>query len=275
MAKRTPLQQRKWFYPVVYAALFIVSMLPLYTETPYLPQDTQAVIISLLRVADLPYKAFAPIFHIATLLIIALVFYRPGKMGRLVAGYMGVNYLVIAAIESMGRTEEYGFVVHTGGLVGYMVLAIAWLVVAVKNDLKPAFRRLKLYEYAFLLLALLAFWGPYVAVDTTVRPQFNPLFLLTQPDYGMTFCFTTPVFLLGLILFFPSVDPFAYRITAFTGLIYGLFNVMHWFNPDMRWMGFLHLPLLLLSAYALILPRIQARLPADVHIVAPKETPTH
>ncbi len=256
MTNSNLIKQRKWLYPVVYVVLFIISMLPLYTEKPYLPQNTQDVIISLLRVAVTPYTAFAPLFHIATLLIVALIFFRPGKMGRLVAGYMGLNYLIIAAIQSMGRTDEYGFVVHTGGLIAYLILGITWLVVAAKNDLTPSFKRLKLPEYGLLLLAVLAFWGPYIAVSTSVQPNFDPLLLLTSPDYGMTFCLTTPVFLLGLILFYPSVNPFAYRITAFNGLIFGLFNMMHWFNPGIRWMGFLHLPLLILSVYALLLPRI-------------------
>jgi hypothetical protein len=30
--------------------------------------------------------------------------------------------------------------------------------------------------------------------------NFNPLLLLTSPDYGLTYCFMTPVFLFLLIL---------------------------------------------------------------------------
>ncbi len=255
MTNSNPTNQRRWLYPVIYLVLFIISMLPLFTQKPYLPQNTQDVIISLLRVAVTPYAVFAPLFHVATLLIVALIYFKPGKLGRLVAGYMGLNYLIIAAVQSMGRTDEYGFVVHTGGLIAYLILGITWLVVAAKNDLSPSFKRLNLPEYGLLLLAVLAFWGPYMTVRTTVQPSFDPLLLLTSPDYGMSFCLTTPVFLLGLILFYPSVNRFAYRITAFNGLIYGLFNMTHWFNPDTRWMGFLHLPLLILSIYALALPR--------------------
>lgn len=257
MTNSNPIKQRKWLYPVVYVVLFIISMAPLYTEKPYLPQNTQDVLISLFMVAGAPYMAYAPLFHIATLLIVALIFYRPAKMGRLVAGYMGLNYLIIAVTGTMGQTKEYGFVVHTGGLIVYIILGITWLVVAAKNDLTSSFKRLTLPEYGLLLLAVLAFWAPYTMVNTTVQPHFDPLLLLTSPDYGMTFCFTTPVFLLGLILFYPSVNPFAYRATAFNGLIYGLFNLTHWFNVDTRWMGFLHLPLLILSVYALILPKIK------------------
>jgi hypothetical protein len=258
-----PISARKWFYPLVYLVLFIISMLPLYTEKPYPPQDTQEVIISLLMVAGGPYKALAPVFHLATLVLVTLIFYRPEKMGRLVAGYMGLNYLVIVITETIGQTQKYGFVVHTGGVIAYLILGITWLVVAAKNDLRPSFRRLTIPEYGLLLLALLAFWSPYRVVNTTVQPNFDPLLLLTSPDYGMTFCLTTPVFLFGLILFYPAVNGFAYRLIAFNGFLYGLLNLTHWFSADRRWMGFLHLPLLIISLYALILPKIAKKPKAD------------
>jgi hypothetical protein len=257
------IKRPQWFYPLVYAALFIISMVPLYAEKPYLPQETQEVIISLLMIAAAPYAAYAPLFHIATLLIAGFVFFRPGKLGRLVAGYMGLNYLVIALTETMGHTQRYGFVVHTGGLIADVLLGATWLGVALKNDLRASFRKLSRFEYALGLLALLAFWAPYTMVNTVVQPRFDPLLLLTSPDYGMTFCLTTPVFIFGLILFYPSVNAFAYRITAFSGFIYGLFNLTHWFSDERRWMGVLHLPLLILSLYALLLPRL-SKTPPDL-----------
>lgn len=249
-------KQRKWLYPVLYAAFFIISMLPLYTEKPYPPQETQDVIVNLLMVATTPYNAYAPIFHVLTLLMIALIAWQPVKMGRVWAGYMGLNYLIIALVQTMGTTAKYGFVLHTGGMVMYGVLGLVWLVVAFRNDLQTSFRSIS-WQYLLLLpLALLAFWGPYVASGIGVKPDFNPLLLLVSPDYGLAFCFTTPIFLFLLILFYPQVNMFAYRITAFNGLLYGVFNLTYWFKPELRWMGFLHLPLLIISVYALILPQL-------------------
>jgi hypothetical protein len=46
------------------------------------------------------------------------------------------------------------------------------------------------------------------------------------------------------------VDRFALRVTAFNGLLYGLYNLTHWFNPDRVWMGVMHVPLLVLSSVA-------------------------
>jgi hypothetical protein len=252
-------KQRKWLYPVLYAAFFVISMLPLYTDKPYPPQATQDVLISLLRVSTTPYKAYAPIFHVLTLLLVAWIGWRPASMGRVLAGYMGLNYLIIALAQTMGTTAQYGFVLHTGGMVLNAVLGLVWLLVAWRNELQTSFRSISWRHLLLLPLAVLVFWAPYAASGNGVRPDFNPLLLLVSPDYGLTFCFTTPIFLFLLILSYPRVNGLAYRITAFNGLLYGVLNLTHWFTPELRWMGFLHLPLLIMSAYALMLPRMWAK----------------
>ena len=247
----------KWFYPLIFLGIILINIIPSYSELPYAPQDAQDVIINLLMVAIEPYRAYAPIFHLATILIACGMLWKPARMGRLVAGYMGLNFLIIGLAQTMGQTEKYGFVVHLAALATMLLLGIAWLVVAVRGQLLLSRQKLQLPEYGLLLLALLAYWGPYRVVGGTIQPDFDPRLLLISPDYGLMFCFTTPVFLLGLILFRAQGSQFAYRLTAFSGLLYGLFNLTHWFNPDTWWMGFLHLPLLLISAYALFLPKIE------------------
>ena len=44
-------KKRRWLYPVIYVLFFVISMLPVYAEKPFAPQDTQDVIINLLMVA--------------------------------------------------------------------------------------------------------------------------------------------------------------------------------------------------------------------------------
>lgn len=53
------------------------------------------------------------------------------------------------------------------------------------------------------------------------------------------------------------MDPFAFRVTAFNALIYGLLNLIHWFNPDMVWMGVLHIPLLVMPLVALLMTLLE------------------
>ena len=253
--QKVRLTERKWFYPVVFFLFFLVSVLPPYAEKGFEPQNTQDVIINLLMVATAPYQAWAPIFHIGTLLLIIFIAAYPEKPGRVLSVYMGGNYLIIAFAQSLGVTEKYGFVVHTAGLVAFFILGLTWLWAAFKGGMEPSFRKLRWFHYLLMPLALLAFWSPYAIKGTAIVPDFDPLLLLTSPDYGLTFCLTTPVFLYLLIVFYPKVNRFAYRITAFNGLLYGLFNLTHWFSPDTRWMGVLHVPLLGLSIFALIQSR--------------------
>ena len=156
----------------------------------------------------------------------------------------------------MGTTEKYGYVIHTGSLITSILLGIAWIVVAVQGTLESSYKNVPSWRYLLLPLALLAFWSPY---NSEVQPYFNPVLLISSPDYGLTFCFTTPVFLFLLVLFHPKVNAFAYRITAFNGVLYGLFNMTHFFNPQLRWMGILHLPILIISLCALLLPKISVR----------------
>ena len=258
MTGNSPTKQKrlKWLYPAVYLLFVIINFLPLYAQKPYAPQDTQDVILNLLMVSIAPYEQFGFVFHVATLLIVALIAVFGEKMGRILAAYMGVDYLVIAFVQAIGTTEKYGLVIHTGALITSLVLGIAWIVVAARGTLRPSYESIPSLRYLLLPLALLVFWSPY---NDEVQPYFNPVLLITSPDYGLTFCFTAPVFLFLLVLFYPKVDAFAYGITAFNGLLYGIFNLTHFLNPQLRWMGVLHLPLLVISLCALMLPRITER----------------
>jgi len=250
---RKNLTARKWFYPAVYALLILLSMLPPVTELPYDSRDTQDVIINILMVSILPYRSWGWAFHVATLGVIALAVFRPKVAGRVMAAYFGVNYLLIAALQTNAVTDKYGFAVQTGALVATALLGLLWLWVAWRDKLHASFKGIPSWRWVLLPLALLVFWSPVALEGNRVAPDFDPLLLLTSPDYGLTYCFMTPVFLFLLILFYPGVDLFALRVTAFNGTIYGLLNLTHWFNPDRAWMGAMHIPLLVIPLVALFL----------------------
>jgi hypothetical protein len=189
--------------------------------------------------------------------VIALAILRPQVAGRVMAAYFGVNYLLIAALQTNAVTEAYGFAVQTGALVATALLGMLWLWVAWRDRLQASFEGIPVWRWSLLPLALLVFWSPLGLEGTRVVPNFDPLLLLTSPDYGLAYCFVTPVFLFLLILFYPRVDNFALRVTAFNGLIYGVYNLSHWFNPDMAWMGVLHIPLLIIPLVALFMPALE------------------
>ena len=251
------LTSRKWFYPAVYGLLIVLSMLPPITEVAYDPRNTQDVIMSILMVSILPYRSWGWVFHLATLALIALAVFRPQVAGRAMAAYFGVNYLLIAALQTHAVTEKYGFAVQTGALVATALLGILWLWVAWRKRLQASFDGIPPWRWTLLPLALLVFWSPIGLEENKVVPNFNPLLLLTSPDYGLAYCFVTPVLLFLLILFYPQVDVLSLRVTAFNGLLYGLLNLTHWFNPDMVWMGALHIPLLVIPLVALLMPILE------------------
>ena len=281
-------KRRQWLYAFLYLLLIIISMIPPIASEPYAPQDTQDVIVNLLMVATQPYQRLGQVLHMGILFLIVLLSIQTRKskfggasgvpprshpqiselsvnvtlsnykekMGRIFAAFMGVNFIVIAFVQGMGHTEKYGFVVQPGSIIASVFLGVAWIVAAFRGTLKSSFEGVPTWRYFLFPLALLVYWAPY---NDLIRPDFNPLLLFTSTDSALTFCFTTPVFLFLLILFYPCVDPLAYRLTAFNGLLYGLFNMTHFFNPGFEWMGVLHIPLLTLSFVALSLPRFGKR----------------
>jgi hypothetical protein len=247
---------RKWFYPVVYGLLVVISMLPPIAQVRYDPRDTQDVIMNILMVSTLPHRSWGWLFRVATCAIVVLAIVRPRVAGRVMAVYFGLNYLLIAALQTNAVTERYGFAVQTGALVATALLGVLWLWVAWRDELHASFKGVPTWRWVLLPLALLVFWSPIGQQGSRVVPDFDPLLLLTSPDYGLTYCFVTPVFLFLLILFYPKVNTSVFRATAFNGLLYGLYNLTHWFDPDRVWLGVLHIPLLVVSLVALFMPAL-------------------
>ena len=103
---------------------------------------------------------------------------------------------------------------------------------------------------------LLAFLMPYKLHDLEiVKPSFG-LFVLTN-EAGLTYCMITPVILGVMILFSKSIYKPTFYIVSFIGFMFGTINMLTWFVLDSQnwWMGVLHLPLAILSTYALLLCR--------------------
>ncbi|MBN2148317.1 MAG: hypothetical protein JW726_13090 [Anaerolineales bacterium] len=253
------LTSRKWFYPLIFFLLIALSMWPPYTQIPYDPRNTQQVIIEILQVSILPYASWGWVLHLGTLAVIVLAIWRPRIGGRVMAVYFGFNYLLIAALQTSATTTHYGFAVQTGALIVSGLLGLVWLWVGWKDGLQISFKEVPVWRWFLLPLPLLVFWSPIGMQGSRLIFNFDPLLLLTSPDYGLTYCFMTPVLLFLLILSYPRVDGFAFRVTAFNALLYGLFNLSHWFNPDRIIMGVMHLPLLLLSLLALFMLRFSNR----------------
>jgi hypothetical protein len=210
------------------------------------------VIVELLKVSLIPFEAYGFVFHISTLILLGWLFINPKATSRSLYWYMGIDLILIALAQSFGSTELFGRVIHTGGLITFTLLGILWIYAAVKDRFGPVMVEKKWQNFLFLPFALLSFWSPYKVVNNSIVMNFDPILLFTSPDYGLAFCFTVPMFLYLLYVLYPKINIVMYRITAYVALLYAIFNLSHWFNADTRWMGFLHIPLLVLSISGLI-----------------------
>ncbi len=164
-------KQNKWLYPVLYVVFIIISMFPVYTEKPYPPQKTQNVIMSLLKVSTTPYRVYAPIL-----------------MGRVLSGYMGFNYLIIALAQGMGTTTEYGFIIHTGGMVMSGLLGLVWLIVAFRDELHISFKSFSWHHLMLLPLALIAIATNFTRLRSNILFYDSCFFVFVDTLFSIRKC---------------------------------------------------------------------------------------
>lgn len=243
------LTRRWWFYLLVVLLFF----LPTQAEKAFDPRETPRVLAEAMPNA-LVYSAPAlfPLFKLLPLLAIIALALFGRRAGRAFAAYAGINLLVIAVFQSIAETETFGLVVIWGNLLVYLLVALLWIWEAFtgRNDFSPAHR--PLWKYWVVLPALLAFWFPMRSVP--LGPDFSLAALLAN-SAGLTGCMMVPVYLAVMTVIHPKANLPLMRVTAFAGLITGIMNVLQWFVflPAAWWAGVVHLPLLSVSAYALLL----------------------
>ncbi len=162
---------------------------------------------------------------------------------------------MIAIGQGVGFSERYGLVVLTGNVALILLVAFSWGWECLVGRNK--FRR-EFFDPKRLWLVPLAIWTYWLPVESF---KLNLQYLLVR-YFGVSYCFTTPVILTLMSLYYPDVNKPVMRLTAFLGLIFGLYNVlppliylaMGKYMVEAIWRGtILHLPLLITSTYALIL----------------------
>jgi len=93
------------------------------------------------------------VFHVLTLAVVGLAVWKPQVGGRAIATYFGLNYLVIAAVQTHAEIPIYGLAVHTGALVADLLLGLLWLWVAWKDRLQISFRDAPRWRWVLFPLA--------------------------------------------------------------------------------------------------------------------------
>lgn len=162
---------------------------------------------------------YAFCFQAAMILaLIALIVWK-GKFSRYFTGIAGCFYLLYAVIQNMAITEQYGFSMVTVNVVMMIPVAIFCL------------------------------WWP---MDMkTALPDFS-LHYLWDSGSAMGFCPMTPVFLTLLISMKKGANRIVLGVTAMVGIIIGFYNMSNFSTDAGFYLGLYHLPLLGMSAYALL-----------------------
>ncbi len=250
--RKLELITRKWWFFLIF--ILVQFMIPPYTSKGYEWAEIGVATGEILSHAIVfDYPALYPIFKIVPIMLfISIVFFR-NRVTRLFSIYAAITYVLFAFLQSIAVTEKYGLGIVTINLIMFLVVAAFWFweAVAKKNDFTPQKRPLG--KYWVVPLAFLAFWYP--VNPGTLMPDFNPIYLLTN-GAGLTFCMMTPVYLAILTLYYPKVNMATLRVTGLVGTIIGFYNMMTNFLIDpggFWWNGVLHIPLVIISIYALVL----------------------
>ena len=179
------------------------------------------------------------------------MFFRD-RIGRFFSAYVGCCYLLYAIIQSIAVTNKYGVSVVTVNLVMMLFVAFVWFRDSWKGENKYTFSNLN-WKTAWLVpVAFFCLWFPMNLQNA--KPDFNPAYLFSG-FASLAFCPMTPVFLILLTLCRPTINMVTYRVTAMVGLIIGIYNMGQFANPTGFYLGIYHLPLLLISLYALLSSR--------------------
>jgi hypothetical protein len=240
---------RRWWFFLLFV---LIQFFPPYASKAYKIEDWGEVIQHALGNAIVyRHSEIYPVFQIIAILFVVGILILRNKLARVFGIYVAISYVLFAIGQSIAFTDKYGLSICTINFVMFLIVAgfWAWEAAVLKNDY--TFRKLPIWRYWVVPLAVLAFWYP----ASKGRPDFNPVLLFTSGS-GLAFCLMTPVYVALLSLYWPRVNTPAMRVTSLVGLIIGLYNMYANFgiNPGRGWWnGVLHIPLLVISLYGLIL----------------------
>lgn len=246
MKKLEDFTKDKWFFVTLLAAQGV--LLP-FASRNFSMQNIGAIVSTTLNNAPQVNLGDLNIyFQSLSLLIIVLLIVLRNKMRMIFNMYVAASYLFFAFFQNMAVTERFGFSVVIVNLVMFLFVAYVWIqeVLLPKNTYN--FGNFHWKYIWMIILALFAYWFPF----TMGQLDLAPLHFFTR-NSATAFCFTTPLFLTILTFNLPQVNIVTYRITAIVGFIIGVYNMFSFFNPNTIYLGFAHLPLLIISLYCAIL----------------------
>lgn len=245
----------KWWF---YLLLFLIPLfVPPYTSKPMTYGQIEDLIGFTLRESLVPYLWLAPVFHLVTIVFIIILWKFNRKVIKYFYAYLAINFVFIALAQNITVNEKFGFVIISNNLLQILLIGILWVPAIFRHENEFASVKLEKWRFWAVPLAMLAFWSP---MNVLGQPDFNPILFLTS-EYGLAFCFTTPVMIYILTFFYPDIYKPAYRFLCIVGIYFGLLNVSGplTISGYPLWVAVLHIPLLIISIYGLILEKIKIK----------------
>ena len=235
--------------------LTILIFVPPISQLSYQSTNSSAVIASVLsHPLAVTIPLLLPLAKLLLLAVVVIPFIGHKNSAALLIGYYGALLLISGVFENMAQTSHYGFVWLIGNTLVQSISAVFCFCTIAKHKSKIDLSCLNIKRIWVVIPMLLAFFMPY-SLDTqnVVHPAFT-LAIFTN-EAGVTYCMITPVILGVMILFSKDIDKPLLSVLSYTGLLFGLLNMITWFALQNQnwWMGVLHLPLLILSFYGLLL----------------------
>ena len=220
LRKLETISTKRQFFVGLLLAQFV--LLPFASRNFDLRDIGRIVSVTLSNAPQVHLGGFNSLFQSLSLLMFILLFVSKDRMKSLFNAYVAVSYLAFAFIQNIALTEH-------------------------KNSFDFCNFR---WKYVWMMiLALFAYWFPFT---NSGQLDFSPLHFFTR-NTATAFCLTTPAFLTILTLNLPKVNIVTYRITAIVGFIIGVYNMFSFFNPHTAYIGFTHLPLLIISLYCTVM----------------------
>lgn len=237
---------KKWWFFVILVALQFV-LLPFSTKNFSFERIGEIISATLRNAPQVKMVDSYIYFQILAIAMLILLFIFKNNFKKNFTLYVTASYIAFAFIQNVAITEKYGFSVATINVIMFLFVACVWVMELLKSENDYSFSNLSWKHSWLIILALIAFWLPLE------KGKFD--FSLSHFLYSgssLAFCMMTPVFLAIMTINFPKINIVTYRITAIVGLIIGFYNMMNFQNPHTVNLAIMHLPLLIISLYAMI-----------------------
>ncbi|MBW8010447.1 MAG: hypothetical protein FVQ83_04280 [Chloroflexi bacterium] len=245
------LTRKWWFYLLLLVVPFFI--LPISTEKGLTgPSDVGPLIWRLgddwlrRKALFVPYQPFA---HLGVVLLIAAVFRWGNKFGRIFSTAIGLHFMSLIYFQAVGVAENYGLVLVIMFTIWFLAAALPFLWEGIINIGDYTFKRLSLWRYWVVPLAILAFWDPDQTWD------LDPAMFVYSPSPTAA-CMMAPIYLAVLSLLYPRVNMVAFRMMSFTSLIFGVLSIAVGIfkeGDDAVYWTLLHMPQILISLYCFVL----------------------